>query len=122
MNIWCAIIYIFRAQMVIKKKTYRPLAFSSKYRYVRRTDQLMQSSPMTVEPTDFMTGMLSPVMRDSSQVDRPEKTFPSTGTLDPGTTFSRSPATSLQFGTGTFNISFRVIRIHYNADPDPGLH
>jgi hypothetical protein len=48
-------------------------------------------SPMTVAPTDFMTGMLSPVMRDSSQVERPENTFPSTGTFEPGTTFSRSP-------------------------------
>lgn len=37
-------------------------------------------------PTDLTTGIDSPVISDSSHVEEPSITLPSTGTLSPGTT------------------------------------
>jgi hypothetical protein len=46
---------------------------------------------VTLEPTDFATGMGSPVTIDSSTLALPSVTSPSTGTFSPGRTRSKSP-------------------------------
>ena len=50
--------------------------------------------PMTLLPAFFDTGIASPVMNDSSAVDRPKTTRPSAGILAPGSTLSVSPRCS----------------------------
>ena len=47
--------------------------------------------PITLAPIAFETGIGSPVMADSSTDPAPSITAPSTGTLSPGRTRSRSP-------------------------------
>ena len=47
--------------------------------------------PMTLAPPSLLTGIDSPVTIDSSSVERPSISSPSTGTLSPGRTRSRSP-------------------------------
>lgn len=49
---------------------------------------------VTLSPTTLLTGMGSPVNADSSTVDLPEATTPSTGTRSPGSTSTWSPCTS----------------------------
>ena len=46
---------------------------------------------MTVSPTFFSTGMLSPVRADSSTAEKPSIIIPSTGILCPGRTTMMSP-------------------------------
>ncbi len=48
--------------------------------------------PMRRSPACFETGSDSPVSSDSSRLECPSSTMPSTGTLSPGRTRSRSPA------------------------------
>ena len=55
--------------------------------------------PMTVSPAVLVTGIDSPVTSDSSTVDRPCSTIPSTGTASPGRTRSRSPSCTSSSGT-----------------------
>ena len=62
-------------------------------RKVKEPD-LLSVAPITPSPGPFSTGMLSPVSIDSSTAERPSTTTPSTGTLSPGRTRSRSPATT----------------------------
>ena len=47
--------------------------------------------PITLSPGSLATGIDSPVTIDSSTVERPSITSPSTGTFSPGRTRSRSP-------------------------------
>ena len=47
--------------------------------------------PMTPSPAVFVVGIASPVTSDSSSEERPSSTVPSTGTVSPGRTRSRSP-------------------------------
>ena len=56
---------------------------------------------MTVSPTVFSTGMLSPVSADSSRPDEPSTITPSTGTLEPGRTQTMSPTCTCSMGTET---------------------
>ncbi len=53
---------------------------------------LLIVAPMTVSPGFFSTGMLSPVIIDSSMVEAPSITMPSTGTFSPGLTITISSA------------------------------
>ena len=59
---------------------------------------LFSVAPMTAAPGPFSTGRLSPVSIDSSTDDCPSTTTPSTGTLSPGRTRSRSPASTCSMG------------------------
>ena len=56
----------------------------------RAPDWLMLP-PTTLAPASFVTGIDSPVTRDSSTELRPSTTAPSTGTFSPGRTRRRSP-------------------------------
>ena len=51
----------------------------------------LRVAPMTVSPTALVTGTLSPVSIDSSSVEPPSATTPSTGSFSPGRTRTRSP-------------------------------
>jgi hypothetical protein len=53
---------------------------------------MLMVPPKTSSPADFAAGMLSPVSTDSSTLDDPFATVPSTGTFSPGRTCNRSPA------------------------------
>jgi len=55
--------------------------------------------PVTRSPTPLATGMLSPVMSDSSTWLRPAVTSPSTATRSPGRTLTRSPTCTCSTGT-----------------------
>ena len=57
--------------------------------------------PVTLSPLPFSTGSGSPVIIDSSTLLRPSRTTPSTGTLSPGTTRSRSPTLTRSSGTSS---------------------
>jgi len=46
----------------------------------------LMEPPITSEPGFLLTGIDSPVIRDSSHIDCPSSTLPSTGTFSPGTT------------------------------------
>ena len=52
---------------------------------------LLSVPPVTWVPGVFSTGTGSPVSSDSSTVERPSTTRPSTGTASPGRTRRRSP-------------------------------
>lgn len=47
--------------------------------------------PTTWSPSDLLTGRGSPVTMDSSTLQRPDTTVPSTATFSPGRTRTRSP-------------------------------
>ena len=55
--------------------------------------------PVTLSPAVFSTGSGSPVIMDSSTLEWPSTTTPSTGTLSPGTTRSLSPTFTWSSGT-----------------------
>ena len=59
----------------------------------------LSEPPVTVSPTSFSMGRLSPVNIDSSTADAPETTSPSTGTASPGLTRSRAPTTTSSTST-----------------------
>ena len=58
-------------------------------------------APMTCESTDFSTGMGSPEIIDSSTVEYPSVTIPSTGTFSPGFTTKISPSRINSTGIST---------------------
>ena len=58
-------------------------------------------APMTSSPADLVTGIGSPVSMDSSTAEAPSTTTPSTGTLSPGRTRSRSPGTTVASSTSS---------------------
>ncbi len=57
--------------------------------------------PMTGSPSALRTGIDSPVTMDSSSVLAPSRMRPSTGTLSPGRTRSRSPTATWSSGTSS---------------------
>ncbi len=59
---------------------------------------LLMVAPMTVSPLFFSTGMLSPVIIDSSTEECPEMTLPSTGIFCPGLTMMMSPTRTSSMG------------------------
>ncbi len=65
-------------------------------------------APMTSSPSAFDTGMLSPVIIDSSTEDRPRVTTPSRGILSPGLTRMTSPALTSSTGTEIHSPSRRT--------------
>ena len=65
------------------------------------TPDLLMEADMTVSPGPLSTGMDSPVRADSSTLDAPSTTTPSTGTEPPGRTSTRSPARTCSTGTST---------------------
>ena len=58
-------------------------------------------APYTGEPTVFSTGILSPVSMDSSMVEYPRTTSPSTGTFSPGRMAITSPDAIMSTGRST---------------------
>ena len=61
----------------------------------------VEVAPMTGSPAALSTGRLSPVSIDSSTVEAPSTTIPSTGTFSPGRTRTRSPTATCSTGTST---------------------
>jgi hypothetical protein len=59
---------------------------------IRKLPVWLTVAPVTLLPADFSTGIDSPVIIDSSTLEPPSTTTPSTGTLAPGRTRRRSPA------------------------------
>ena len=59
---------------------------------IRKPPVPLRVPPVTRSPSAFSTGIDSPVTMDSSTLDRPSVTTPSTGTDSPGRTRSTSPA------------------------------
>ena len=51
----------------------------------------LMAPPINLSPVSLVTGMLSPVTKDSSTALRPDSTTPSTGILSPGRTRNSSP-------------------------------
>ena len=67
----------------------------------RKVPVLLIDAPMTLEPTVFSTGTLSPVIIDSSTLDAPSTMTPSTGTLSPGRIRTMSSMTTSAVGIST---------------------
>ncbi len=62
---------------------------------------LLMVAPMTSSPVCLSTGRLSPVSSDSSTVECPLMTTPSTGILSPGRTITMSPVCTCSIGMST---------------------
>src|SRR5690606_431219 len=67
----------------------------------RKVPCRLMVAPTTSPPGPFATGMLSPVIMDSSTVERPSSTTPSTGIRSPGRTTMMSPTCTWAMGTST---------------------
>ena len=67
-------------------------------------------APVTGSPSVFSTGTGSPEIMLSSIEDRPSRTTPSTGTLSPGRTRSRSPTCTSSSGISSSEPSSRMTR------------
>ena len=67
-------------------------------------------APVTASPATFSTGIGSPEIIDSSTEERPSTTLPSTGTLSPGRTRSRSPTFTSSSGISSSVPSARITR------------
>ncbi len=76
----------------------RTLSFPTRVARKRKLPVLLIVAPMTSSPGFFSTGMLSPVIIDSSTADRPSRTTPSTGIFSPGRTMTMSPTTTCSMG------------------------
>ena len=74
-------------------------------------------APISVSPTALSTGIGSPVSMDSSTLERPSTTSPSTGTVSPGRTRRRSPAISSASGTSDSLPSSAMRRAVFGARP-----
>jgi hypothetical protein len=77
--------------------------------------------PMTVSPADLVTGMDSPVTKDSSTAERPSSTAASTGTFSPGRTRSTSPITMSSSGTSSSSPPGRMRRAVFGARSSSAL-
>ncbi len=64
----------------------------------RKAPVWLMVAPITVSPSPFVTGRLSPVTIDSSNVERPSIISPSTGTFSPGRTITISPSCTCSIG------------------------
>ena len=78
-------------------------------------------APMTLSPGPFSTGIGSPVSIDSSTLERPSRTTPSTGTFSPGRTRSRSPTCTCVSGMSSSVPSSRRRRAVLGARPQQRL-
>ena len=76
---------------------------------------LLSVPPVTVAPAVFSTGTGSPVSSDSSTVDWPSSTMPSTGTDSPGRTRSLSPTWTVSSGTSVSLPSAAIRRAVFGA-------
>ncbi len=72
---------------------------------------LLRVAPITVPPAPFSTGMLSPVIMDSSIAELPSTTTPSTGIFSPGRTTTISPTTTSSTGTSFSTPSTRILEV-----------
>ena len=83
--------------------TIRASAVSRPTRVARMTNEpvVLSVAPMTSSPACLVDGIGSPVSIDSSTAEMPSTTTPSTGTLSPGRTRSRSPAMTSASGTSS---------------------
>ena len=81
----------------------RASAVSRPTRVARMTNVpvVLSVAPMTSSPGPLPAGIGSPVSSASSTADDPSTTRPSTGTLSPGRTRSRSPTTTESSGTSS---------------------
>ncbi len=91
--------------------TIRASAVSRPTRVARMTNEpvVLTVAPMTSSPAALVDGIGSPVSMDSSTADIPSTTTPSTGTLSPGRTRSRSPGTTIARSTSS-SIPSRIRR------------
>ena len=72
-------------------------------------------APVSLSPSVFSTGTGSPEIMLSSTEERPSTTTPSTGTLSPGLTRSRSPTCTSSSGTSSSLPSGRITRAVFAA-------
>ena len=72
-------------------------------------------APVSGSPSVFSTGTGSPEIMLSSTEDRPSRTTPSTGTLSPGRTRSRSPTCTSSSGISSSDPSSRMTRAVFAA-------
>ncbi len=72
-------------------------------------------APVTGSPSTFSTGTGSPEIIDSSIEERPSTTTPSTGTLSPGRTRSRSPTSTSSSGISSSRPSGPITRAVFGA-------
>ena len=73
-------------------------------------------APITRSPTSLVTGSDSPVIIDSSSVERPAITSPSTGTFSPGRTTTTSPGTTF-FDRTSCSAPWRITRAVLACSP-----
>ncbi len=78
-------------------------------------------APTTLSPGFFSTGMGSPVSIDSSTLERPSSTSPSTGTFSPGRTRRRSPTCTCVSGMSSSVPSALILRAVFGARPSSAL-
>ncbi len=83
--------------MIWDKAVSLPIRDASK----RKKPTLLSVAPNTVLPGCFSTGRDSPVSMDSSTVDFPSTTTPSTGIFDPGLTRTISPISTSSTASST---------------------
>ena len=74
-------------------------------------------APIRCAPAVFSTGIGSPVSIDSSTLDRPSVTTPSTGTFSPGRTRSVSPTCTSLRGMSSSVLSARMRRAVFGCNP-----
>ena len=73
-------------------------------------------APVTSSPSDLATGMDSPVIMDSSTVDLPEVTMPSTGSFSPGRMAMMSP-TRTSSTLMSYSLPSRITRAVFERSP-----
>ena len=78
-------------------------------------------APITLSPMPLLTGIDSPVSMDSSMLDRPSSTSPSTGTFSPGRTRRRSPTCTSSNGTSASLPSASTRRAVFGDRPSKAL-
>ena len=78
-------------------------------------------APMTRSPGALLHRHGSPVIIDSSTLERPSSTTPSTGTFSPGRTRRRSPTCTCVSGTSSSAPSSRSRRAVFGARPSSAL-
>ena len=79
----------------------RTVSWPTRSATIRNIPFLFRVPPKTLSPFSFDTGRLSPVSMDSSTLECPFFTVPSTGTLSPGRTRIKSPASISDTRMGT---------------------
>ena len=88
---------------------------------IRKPPDWLMVPAMTRAPGSFATGIDSPVTSDSSSAERPSVSVPSTGTLSPGRTRSRSPTITLSSATSRSAPVWSTRRAVAGARPSSAL-